>query len=995
MKKVFTLLTAFSCLLGMKAQDVHQKDPYAKTFIQNAQRTPNQQLQATLRDAKAWEDFRAAHGNWWVEFKEETGTPHRAFGQPIAVAGANPVDQAINFFETYCKDYLPTTQGLVLTNNNTTDQYHYVSFIQQYNGLDVMWSEATVRINMQGEVAMFGLDVYKGISISTTPSISAAAIGTYASAGFDVPVTGVEVAPALKVLPIPGATGLEYKLVYEVTVHTDMVNGIPGKYYSLVDANNGFVYYRRNEVHACGEYMMTANIQVNSDITDNPLLPTVERGLPYLRVEIDGDYYYTDENGFLTLNTITSPTPATIDLRGLYARVSQGTGATSIETIDITVFPGDNLISFDVESGAVPSEVSAYYWQNIVHDLMKSYFPSFTGLDVDQLIRVERNDGSCNAFYDGTSTNFYQEGGGCPSTGLFNDVVMHEYGHGVNYDLYAGLGDPGGMGNGAMQEGYADLWGICVTDNPIMGQGFLGGAGTFVRRYDVEPKVYPQDLVGEVHADGEIVAGAWWDVNENFGADLVSMTDLWMETHNATVDGVDGNEGEIFRDVLLEALIADDDNGDLADGTPNDDAITSAFCEHGITLVGNVSLDHNEFVEPVAVMEPLVIEATLDADFPEYIGFASMYWRTTPGAAFIETPMTEITLTDYEASIPAQTQGTIIEYYFKIGDTNGCGNVTLPTKSDLDVEPNLPYFALVGFEMLEYEDFDNEFGSWEVDPFDTDGATTYGVWDVNTPIPSTDATGYQVQTDEDHTEGTGNLCAFTGNAGEFDGVGTNDVDGGETTLRTPFFDLTDYTDPVFTYYRKYSNASPTSANPGNDVWEAFITNNGTDWVRIERTHTEDNTWRRNTVRVSDYVTPSDEVAFIFIAEDSVRADDASGFNGGSLVEAAIDDLYLWDWAAIDTTEDTTTQEAVELTELINGIFPNPANELVNVYFGDFSGSADITLSNAVGEIVLTDKIFVTANSTYKMSTKSLAQGIYTFTIVNDGQMEIKRIIIQH
>lgn len=993
MKKLFTLLAAFSCLLGMKAQDAHQKDPFAKTFIQNTQRVPNQQLQATFRDAKAWENFRAAHGNWWVEFKEETGTPHRAYGQPIAVAGATPEDKAINFFETYCKDYIPTTQGLVLTSSNTTDKYHYVSFIQQYNGLDVLWSEATVRINMQGEVAMFGLDFYKGIGISTTPAIDAASIGAFATTGIDVPVLGTEVAPALKVLPIPGATGMEYKLVYEVTVHTANVNDIPGAYYTLVDANNGFVYYRANRVHACGEYLMGANIQINADITDNPLLATVNRGLPYIRVEIDGDYYYADENGFLSLNSITSPTPATIDLRGLYARVSQGTGATNIESIDITVFPGDNLIAFDDESGAMPSEVSAYYWQNIVHDHMKSYFPSFTDLDIDQLIRVERNDGTCNAFYDGTSTNFYQDGGGCPSTGLFNDVVMHEYGHGVNYDLYAALGDPGGMGNGAMQEGYADLWGITVTDNPVMGQGFLGGAGTFVRRYDAEPKVYPADLVGEVHADGEIIAGAWWDVNENFGADLTSMTALWMETHNATVDGADGNEGEIYRDVLLEALIADDDNGDLGDGTPNDDAITEAFCEHGITLVGNVSLDHNEFVDPVAVMEPLVIDATLDADYPEYIGYASMYWRTTPGAVYTETPMTAITATDYEASIPAQPQGTIIEYYFKIGDTNGCGNVTLPSKSDLEVEPNLPYFALVGFEMVEYEDFDNEFGSWEVDPFGTDDATT-GQWDVNTPIASTDDTGYEVQTGEDHTDGTGNLCAFTGNAGLFDGVGTNDVDGGMTTLRSPFFDVTDYTDPVFTYYRRYSNASPTSANPGNDVWEVFITDNGTDWVRVERTHTEDNTWRRNTVRVSDYVSLTEDVALIFIAEDSIRADDASGFLGGSLVEGAVDDLFLWDWAAVDTTEDTTHQ-AVELADMINGIFPNPANEIVNVFFGDFTGAADITLSNAVGEIVFTDKITVAANGTYKLSTKALAQGIYTFTIVSDGQMDNKRIIIQH
>ena len=991
MKHVFTLLTALVCLTAAQAQNAYTKDPYAKTFIQNTQRLPNQALQATLRDTKAWADFRALHGDWWVEFKEETGTPHRAFGKPIAVAGATPEAKALNFFSSYCKDFISSTQDLVAVKSVSSDKYDYVSFIQQHNGLDVLWSEATVRINQNGEVMMFGLDMYDNITVSTTPAISAAAIEAYAAAGFTIPVEDVEVMPALKILPIPGSAGLEFKLVYEVQVHTMGYDNIPGNYYSLVDANTGFVYYRRNMVHACGEYLMTANMQIDAEITDNPLVATVNRGLPYLRVEIDGDFYYTDENGYLSLNFITTPTPATIDLRGLYARVSQGTGATNIESIDITVFPGDNLIQFDDESGSVPSEVSTYYWQNVVHDKMKDYFPTFTDLDIDQLIRVERNDGSCNAFYDGSSTNFYQAGGGCPSTGLFNDVVMHEYGHGINYDLYAGLGDPGGMGNGAMHEGYSDIWGIVVTNNPILGQGFLTGAGTYVRRYDMDPKVYPEDLVGQVHADGEIIAGAWWDVNVEFGGDLVSMTDIWMETHNATVDGPDGSEGEIYRDVLLEALIADDDNGDLTDGTPNDDVITAGFCIHGITLVGNVGLEHTEFAEPVAVDEPVLIEVELDVDYPEFIGDAVMLWRTG-GGAYTETPMVEIAGTDYEVEIPAQPQGTIIEYYFKVGDTNGCGSVTLPFKADLDVEPNLPYFALVGFEMIEFEDFDNEFGSWEVDPFGTDDATT-GIWDVNTPISSVDANGYEIQTGEDHTEGPGNLCAFTGNAGAFDGPGTNDVDGGMTTIRSPYFDLTDYTDPVFTYYRRYSNASPTSANPANDVWEVFITDNGTDWVRVERTHTEDNSWRRNTVRVTDYVDITDEVAFIFIAEDSVRADDPSGFSGGSLVEAAVDDLFLYDWA--DIVEDTTGQTSVEQNTLFAGIFPNPANAMVTVFFGDITGDVDVVLSNAVGEIIITERITVSPSGSYAIDTRSLAQGIYTITLRNEGGMENKRVIIQH
>lgn len=994
MKKVLTLLAAVVFLSAINAQVAHQKDPYTKTFIQNTKRLPNQQIQTELRKSDAWQSFKQAHGDWWVEFNEQTGTPHRAFGTPIVASGATPELQALNFLTTELKGFNVKSSDLALLANNTTEKYHYVTYIQQYNGLDILWSEATVRLSLAGKVIMFGLDVYDGISISTVPGISSEGIKSYASADFAIPVNEITVNPDLKILPVSGEAGLEYKLVYEVTVNTINANNIPGKYYSLVDANTGKVYYRQNEVKECGSFLMSADVQVNSDITDNPLVAPINRGLPYLRVEIDGEEYFTDANGLLTVNTVTSPTPATIDLIGKYARVSQGTGATNIESIDIILNPGVNLIEFDEESGAMPSEVSAYYWQNIVHDHMKFYFPTFTDLDVDQLIRVERNDGTCNAFYDGSSTNFYEDGGGCPSTGLFNDVVMHEYGHGINSDLYLDLGDPGGMGNGAMNEGYADLWGMTVTDNPILGQGFLGGAGTNVRRYDVEPKVYPEDLVGEVHADGEIIAGAWWDVNENFGGDLTTMTALWLQTFSATVDGADGNEGEIYRDVLLEALIADDDNADLGDGTPNDDIITDAFCEHGITLIGNIGLDHTEFTAPVEVDVPLVVETDLEVDFPEYIGSASLFYRTTGAGAYTETIMTEIAGTTYQGTIPAQDQGTIIEYYFKVEDTNGCGGVVLPMNADLAVEPNLPYFAIVGYELIEFEDFDNEFGSWEVDPFGTDGFHT-GLWDVNTPIPSTDATGYEVQTGEDHTAGSGNLCAFTGNAGLFDGVGTEDVDEGNSTIRAPFFDLTDYVDPVFTYYRRYSNASPTSANPGNDVWQVYITDNGSDWIRVERTHTEDNTWRRNTVRVLDYVDLTEDVSFIFIASDSFYVD-PDNLNGGSLVEAALDDLFLYDLAdgIIDTTEDTT-QNAIEEELIISGIFPNPANESVSIFFNDISGDVELVLSNAIGEMILSENLNAIANTSYTINTSQFPQGIYTLSVKNEGTIQNKRIIIQH
>jgi hypothetical protein len=70
---VLTLLTAVLCLTVSNAQQVQQKDPYLKTFIQDSKRLPDPQLQAELRDAQAWESFRETNGKWWVEFNEETG----------------------------------------------------------------------------------------------------------------------------------------------------------------------------------------------------------------------------------------------------------------------------------------------------------------------------------------------------------------------------------------------------------------------------------------------------------------------------------------------------------------------------------------------------------------------------------------------------------------------------------------------------------------------------------------------------------------------------------------------------------------------------------------------------------------------------------------------------------------------------------------------------------------------------------------------------------
>ena len=103
---------------------------------------------------------------------------------------------------------------------------------------------------------------------------------------------------------------------------------------------------------------------------------------------------------------------------------------------------------------------------------------------------------------------------------------------------------------------------------------------------------------------------------------------------------------------------------------------------------------------------------------------------------------------------------------------------------------NVPYFTMVGYELLAEEDFDFNIGFWQAGDVN-DNATT-GMWEIGIPIPSyDDPTSFSgiVQTGTQHTL-NGSQCAYTENASSInDGIGANDVDDGHTTLYSPYYDM--------------------------------------------------------------------------------------------------------------------------------------------------------------------------------------------------------------
>src|SRR4029077_6406107 len=114
---------------------------------------------------------------------------------------------------------------------------------------------------------------------------------------------------------------------------------------------------------------------------------------------------------------------------------------------------------------------------------------------------------------------------------------------------------------------------------------------------------------GEAHSDGEIICGAWYDTRLNLGG-VDAMMNLFTEALNGLADGFDGSEGTVYRDVLLDALTADDDDGDLSNGTPHDLPILKAFALHGITLMGTITLNHSEPLTAAAAV-PVTIQADI------------------------------------------------------------------------------------------------------------------------------------------------------------------------------------------------------------------------------------------------------------------------------------------------------------------------------------------------------------------------------------------------
>lgn len=992
------ILTGFFTQLQAQDRHIHEHDIDANEVSVFADRlhieVENPIKQQQLQNSDKWHRFEARHGSWFASFNTITELPMRAAGKGIEVAaGSSSQQKALYFLQRELAEFQLPTSELQFQQINQTSKYDFVQFKQFHSGLEVMNSGASIRMSAESKVVAFTLDLFTDIEVNTQNPLPLQALKQLAVRDMEGTVSNVLIHSTLKILPIPFASNeYEFKLVYEADIEGKCEHGEPFYYYAVVDAHTGETYYRNNRIATYHYHPAPAdNPFMMGMVTDNSNWESESRALPHMRVVIGEEEYITDSEGRIPFVTDTR-LEGTAYLEGPYCRVLIGEEGENVPSYPIVIPLNSNEVH--LPDTAKLWESSVFYHTNRVHDFMKSWMPQeFTLLDYSMPTRVQRTDGNCNAFYNWNGINFYKEAGGCFSLAEFADVVFHEYGHAINHRMYEYYGSS--MSNSSINEGYADVWALGLTKNPVLAQGYMtSNENSFIRRYNGSKKRFPQNWIsGLQHNNGEIIAGSWIDLQAAIGFETAF--ELFVESQAAAPMRPNGQEGRLYSDVLFEALVADDDDGDLSNGTPHSEEIFKAFGDHGIYLQVDADITFEEIRSvPENTVIEVPVELDIDFNYLPYLERIRLKYKDQRAANFKDIDVISLTGdNNYTAFMLPFEKGTVVNFYFELQDNGGASlpPITFPygvTNEDL---PNHPYQLLVGYNLLETDDFSSSADLWTFGAADDDAKA--GLWEIGSPMETALFSQELVQSGMDFSNSDDNQCAVTGLNTDHQGYSLDEnrtgVWGGKTSITSPVYDLSNFEEPAFSYYRWFTNHQ--GVNPNTERWRVYITNDGETWELVENTLTGDRSWRFVAVRVKDYVEPTSMVQLRFVAEDKVPQIDPIGggepYDGVSLVEAMIDDIALYDTELTTDIEDFAVEQNAWLT------YPNPVNEMLHIrYLGEnFKANTSLQLYAITGQKVYEQTL---QSGIETIDTRMLSEGMYLLQIVGEEVLYQQKVVVE-
>jgi len=341
----------------------------------------------------------------------------------------------------------------------------------------------------------------------------------------------------------------------------------------------------------------------------------------------------------------------------------------------------------------------------------------------------------------------------------------------------------------------------------------------------------------------------------------------------------------------------------LASGTPNDGAETVGIPVNSVTARikikgsgnaffdinnANISVEPSDLVVLLPSGAPGLVAPGASTTFPVEIqpgsstlvpGTEQLHYRFD-GGAYQTISLTALGGDTFEATLPAADCADTPEFYVS-GEAVSGSTVTNPTAG-----ASTPYTASVGEEVIFLSDNAETDIGWSVS-----GDASDGHWDRGVPVnagrgdPAGDAdgSGQAWLSDNDASNG-----------------GNSDIDGGQTFLTSPTFDLSTGATVSYQYWLN----DIVNGEIDGDSFDVDISTDGGSWTTIRSYTTAAAAWRSDTILVGIETATSSTVRFRIVAED---------VGNQNVIETGFDDFVISRFECVDPpvecAPDITTQGA--------------------------------------------------------------------------------------
>ncbi len=330
--------------------------------------------------------------------------------------------------------------------------------------------------------------------------------------------------------------------------------------------------------------------------------------------------------------------------------------------LDYTTQPSDPSLVFDYSADLAKSPfhaVNAYWHIDTFQNYLQNTLGIFDANNRSTRIFAHALEAD-NSMYSPV-TDDIRFGDGGVDDAEDGEIVLHEYGHAIHENIVPDFTNSGETG--AISEAFGDYVAATFGANALVGEwdatSYNPGPPPYLRRTD-STKIYPDDMVGEIHTDGEIISSVWWKLWNQLGKQVTDKLVVESFFHIGPT--------ATFKDFANGTLLVDES----LYGGQHLAQIHAAYQERGIQPSYELNIVHTPLSDTDDMQGPYLVDAQVGHVKPlASIDPVRLYWRANASDPWTIVAMTNQGSDLWQGEIPGPGHNARIDYLIAATDSVG------------------------------------------------------------------------------------------------------------------------------------------------------------------------------------------------------------------------------------------------------------------------------------------------------------------------------------